>query len=200
MESELERLDPTLQVVKLSTGFSLEVQRLKTRQLFRLLKVLTHGAGPNLMQANLDFSGDDAQFGQKLMGLVVMSIPDAENEFIEFLASMVQPDGLVIRTKGKLTKQENEDNAALWLRYNEELHNPDPMDLLDVVEVIIKQEAPDIQALGKRLAALFQAFSKTGADKEKAETPPSPQELAEMGQDGSQPEISPEDSPEPTTS
>lgn len=199
MESELERLDPTLQVVKLSTGFSLEVQRLKTRQLFRLLKVLTHGAGPNLMQANLDFSGNDEQFGQKLMGLVVMSIPDAENEFIEFLASMVQPDGLVIRTKGKLTKQENEDNAALWLRYNEELHNPDPMDLLDVVEVIIKQEAPDIQALGKRLAALFQAFSKTGADKEKAETPPSPQELAEMS---GQPEAgtSPEDSPEPTTS
>jgi ubiquinone biosynthesis protein UbiJ len=183
-DSELDRLDPSLQIIKLSTGFSLEIQRLKTRQLFRLLKVLTHGAGPALMQSNLDFGGDPSEFGQKLMALVVMSVPDAENEFIQFLASMCQPDGLAaVRRGSKLNKQETEDNAALWLQFDEELHNPDPMDLLDVVEAIVKQEAPDIQALGKRLAALFQTFSKAGADKEKAETPPTPQELAEAEKD-----------------
>ncbi len=199
-ESELDRLDPTLPVVKLSTGYALDIQRLKTRQLFRLLKVLTHGAGPALMQSNLNFNEDSPQeFGQKLLALVIMSIPDAENEFIEFLASMCQPHGLA--NGKKLTKQQGEDNTALWTRYNEELHNPDPMDLLDVVEVIVKTEAPDLQALGKRLAALFQTFQKTGADKEKAEIPPTPQELAEaeMGRDEEEETSSQESSPASTT-
>lgn len=189
-DSELERLDPTLPVVKLSTGYALDIMRLKTRQLFRLLKVLTHGAGPALMQNNLDFGGDSQEFGQRLLALVIMSVPDAENEFIEFLASMCQPHGLVVRKGGKLNKQETEDNTALWARFNEELHNPEPMDLLDVVEVVIKQESPDLQALGKRLAALFSTFSKTGADKETAEAPPTPQELAEAA-------LLPEPPPEP---
>jgi hypothetical protein len=43
-ESELDRLDPQPVLCKMSTGFELEIVRMRTRQFFRLLRVLTHGA------------------------------------------------------------------------------------------------------------------------------------------------------------
>lgn len=184
--SELDRLDPEPKIVKLGSGFSIEIMRLKTRQLFRLLKIMTHGAGPAMMEAQLDFSADPAQFGAKLLALVLFSIPDAETEFIQFIGSMARPHGLVEKNS-KLNKQELGDNQALWDTFSDELNNPEPMDLLDVVEAIIEVEGPELQALGKRLAALVKTLQKTGADKEKAETPPTPQEL-------NSPENSPESS------
>jgi hypothetical protein len=191
-ESELDRLDPQPAVVKLKSGFEMEIQRLKTRQMFRLLKVLTHGAGP-LVQQQLDFGDTAEDFGRKLLALVVISMPDAENEFIDFLVSMTKPVGLIEGKGRKLNKQEQEDNQVLWRRYEEELGNPEPMDLLDMAEVIVAQEAPELQALGKRIAALMGTFRKSGAA-EQTSTPPGPQELAEMGTS------SPETSPEPSTS
>src|SRR5215475_8840080 len=188
-DSELDRLDPQPTVVKLQSGFELEIQRLKTRQMFRLLKVLTHGAGP-LVQQQLNFGDTAEDFGRKLLALVIISVPDAENEFIEFLVSMTKPVGLVEGKGRKLNKQEQEDNNTLWRKYEEELGNPEPMDLLDVVEVIINQEAPELQALGKRIASLAEAFRKTGAADEPS-TPPGPHELAEM-EERSSPETSPE--------
>lgn len=192
-DSELDRLDPQPSVVKLQSGFELEIQRLKTRQMFRLLKVLTHGAGP-LVQQQLDFGDTPEAFGRKLLALVIISVPDAENEFIEFLVSMTKPVGLIEGKGRKLNKQEQEDNNTLWRKYEEELGNPEPMDLLDVVEVIITQEAPELQALGKRIAALLETFRKSGAAEGQASAPPGPQELAEMESS------SLETSPEPSTS
>ena len=93
-ESELDRLDPQPVLCKMSTGFELEIVRMRTRQFFRLLRVLTHGAGPALMQTGLDFKADGAEFASKLLVLVVMSIPDAESEAIQFLTSMCRPAGV----------------------------------------------------------------------------------------------------------
>lgn len=189
-DSELERLDPDPQVIKLSTGFELELMRLKTRQFFRLLKVLTHGAGPLLMQAQLDFRAAPEEFAQKLIGLVVVSIPDAENEFIQFLASMCRPAGIVDKPDSKLSKQDKERNTELWDQFNTELGNPELDDLIDVLEAIIRREGPEIQALGKRLADSIKLFTRTGQDKEKPEEPPAPEEL----------NSSAEPSPAPSTS
>lgn len=189
-DSELDRLDPDAGTVTLATGLELEVMRLRTRQFFRLLKVLTHGAGPLLMQANLDFRADPEEFIQKLLGLVVVSIPDAETEFIQFLASMTRPAGIVDRPDKELNKQQKADNQALWDRFNEDLNNPELGDLIDLVELVIRREAPEMQALGKRLADALKVFSKTGQDKEAPETAPDPQEL----------NSSPAPSPQPSTS
>ena len=179
--SELDRLDPEPRTVKLSTGFEVELQRLRTRQFFRLLKVLTHGAGPLVLQSGLDFREDPEQFGQKLISLIILAVPDAENEFIQFLASMTEPAGLA---KGrKLTKQEEEDNRALWDLFNTEMGNPELDDLVTLIEDIVRQEAPEIQALGKRLAAAMQVFQKTGQNKDtEPETPPDPEELSSSSQ------------------
>lgn len=191
-DSELDRLDPAPVLVTLSTGFELQLQRLRTRQFFRLLKVLTHGAGPMLMQTGLDFRDDAEVFAQKLLGLLIIAIPDAENEFIQFLASMSQPAGVIETVNGKkLTKQQEQDNAALWERFNRELGNPEPVDTIELVEAIIKREAPEMQALGKRLQAALSVFAKTGQDKDTTpEEPPGPEELTSLSVPSPQPSTS----------
>jgi hypothetical protein len=180
-DSELDRIDPQPAEVKLSTGFTVEVVRMRTRQFFRLLRVLTHGAGPALTQTQLNFAGDPGEFGQKLLMLVVMSIPDAEQEAVMFLQSMCRPTGLTERPDSQLTKQEGEANQAQWARYTEELHNPELEDTLDLIEVIVRREAPELQALGKKLQRMLDLFRKTGQDKESPEPEASPQEINSPG-------------------
>jgi hypothetical protein len=170
-DSELDRLDPQPVLCKLSTGFEVEIVRMRTRQFFRLLRVLTHGAGPTMMQAGLDFSAEGSEFATKLLVLVVMSIPDAESEAVQFLSSMCRPTGLAEKPGAQLTKQETEANQALWAQFAEELHNPELTDTIDLIEVIVTQEAPELQALGKKLQRVMDLFKKTGQDKE----PPEPE-------------------------
>jgi hypothetical protein len=170
-DSELDRIDPQPVDVKLSTGFALEVVRMQTRQFFRLLRVLTHGAGPALTQTQLNFQGDPDEFGTKLLMLVVMAIPDAEQETIAFLSSMCRPAGVTDKPASQMSKQETEANKELWDRFGTELHNPALEDTLDLIEVIVRQEAPELQALGKKLKRMFDLYKKTGQDKE----PPEPE-------------------------
>jgi hypothetical protein len=180
-ESELDRIDPEPVLCEFSTGFTVEVVRMRTRQFFRLLRVLTHGAGPAMMQAGLNFQAAGPEFVTQLLTLVVMSIPDAESEAIAFLSSMCKPAGVIERPGGKLTKQEEDANKALWEKYGVELHNPDLTDTIDLIELIVRQEAPELQALGKKLERTFALFRKTGQDKSEKEPEPTPEELASQG-------------------
>jgi hypothetical protein len=176
-DSELDRIDPQPEVFKFSTGFEVEVVRMRTRQFFRLLRVLTHGAGPAL-QNGLDFSADAPAFASRLLTLVIMSIPDAESEALAYLASMCRPAGLSGKQASQRTKQETANDEALFTQFGEELHNPDLDDTVDLIEVIIRQEAPELQALGKKLERMFKLFQVTGQDKEPPEPEASPQELS----------------------
>jgi hypothetical protein len=180
-DSELDRIDPQPETCKLSTGLQVDIVRMRTRQFFRLLRVLTHGAGPALTQAQLDFSGDASEFAKKLLTLVLISIPDAENEAVQFLASMCRPSGVVDKPSSQLTKQEAAENTALWDRFNEDLHNPELEDTIDLIEIIVRQEAPELQALGKKLQRVFKLFQATGQDKEPAEPEKPVQELSSPG-------------------
>ncbi len=180
-ENELDRLDPQPQVVKLTTGLQVEIVRMRTRQFFRLLRVLTHGAGPAMMRAGLDFKGGAEQFTAQLLTLVVMSIPDAEQDAIAFLQSMCKPAGITDKPDSQLTKAEREDNEAAYERFNKDLFNPELDDTLDLVEAIVKVEAPELQALGKKLQRMMELFRKTGQDKEPPEPEASPRDLASQG-------------------
>ena len=163
------------------------IQRLKTRQFFRLLKVLTRGVGPAVVQSGLDFGKDPEAFGQSLLAMTLMAIPEAEQQFIEFLTSMCSPVGLHEASgRARLSKQQTEDNQAAIADMLEELNNPELEDLLDLAEAIVAREAPEIQALGKRVASLLELARKTGQLEDK-----SPQ---------TETASSPEPSPEPSIS
>lgn len=183
--AETDRIDPVPEgPIDLSSGFKVRLVPLQTRQLFRLLRILTHGAGAALLSSALDFGSDPEEFAGKLMAIAMMAIPDAETETIEFLASMCEPAELVKPAKrtAELPEKVLESNQALWDTMNTELFNPDPMDTLDIIERIIQAEAKDLQALGKKVGRLLKVAQATGQLKAKAaeEVPlPSPQILSE---------------------
>lgn len=146
--------------VELSTGFRIKILPLKSRQFFKLLRIITHGAGGLLM--NLNFSGDDSPeaFGAKLLALVGYAIPDAEDEVIEFLLSITEAEGT--KAGRKLSKEEKSANAELYSQLLDELDNPELEDLITIVEALVTREAEDLQALGKRLMSMFDLAKKTG--------------------------------------
>jgi hypothetical protein len=170
--SEMDRIDPQSEIVTLRCGIDVKVLPLRTRQLFKMLRIITHGAGQALSNAGLDFSQDAAVFMQKLISVVLFSIPDAEQETIDFIQSMVEPAGLVDKAPRDLSKQERETNVRLWTEVNTELWNPDPSDTLDLVERIVRREAKDIQALGNRVRGFLELASKTGQLSEPAASGP----------------------------
>lgn len=146
--------------VTLESGTELVLLPLKARQFFKLLKIVTHGAGGMLL--NVKFSPEDTpeEFGGKLMALVGFAIPDAEDEVMDFVISMVKP---AKEKEGRnLTKGEIAENQRLANDLFQELYNPELGDLLTILEAIVKREAADLQALGKRLMQMFDLAKKTG--------------------------------------
>lgn len=161
-DTEIDRLDPVPETATLQNGIEVRILDLRTRQLFKLLRIVTHGAGQAFIQSNLDFSDDSGVFLQKLVTLVMFSIPDAEQEAIEFLQSMVEPADLVDKDPKQLSKAERDKNIALWTELNQEIWNPEPQDTIELIEVIVRREAKDIQALGKRIGQFLKLAQKTG--------------------------------------
>jgi hypothetical protein len=131
-------------------GIDVTVNRLKTRELLALLKILTSGLGPALGTVRLDFSSPET-VQSDLIGLMLLAMPNAVQETVLFLLTIVQP-------------KSPDDRKAL----NQALDNPDPADLIDVFEAMASQEAGDLtslagkaQAMWSRIAPLYQKKGPT---------------------------------------
>jgi hypothetical protein len=177
-DSDLDRIDPEGGLVALQDGTEVRVVRLRTRQFFRFLRILTHGGGEALVRA-IDFNADPAEFAQRLAMAVLFSIPDAENEAILFVQSMCRPPDVaapeVLRLDKDKVKADDEKYAVLGRK----LANPELEDTVTIIETVITQEAEDIQALGKRLAGLLKLADRTGnLTPGKSTEPPTPAEMA----------------------
>lgn len=147
-------------LITLSSGAEIRILPLKTRQFFKLLRIITHGAGGMLLNLNISSTDSVEEFSAKLLALVGFAIPDAENEAIEFIMSLVEPKD--IKSGRSLSKKEKEVNEELSNALFDELYNPELEDTLTIIEAIVSREASDLQALGKRLMAMFKLAEKTG--------------------------------------
>lgn len=159
MASEIDKLDPIPDFVFLESGLRVQLESLKTRQFFKLLRIITHSAMPNIADL-FDSELTSDEFMGRLLSIVALSIPDAEDETIDFIRAMCYPAGLTERKN--LNKQDVEHNKILWEALDEELENPELGDTISIVEAIVRREAADIQALGKRLGAMLKLAEKTG--------------------------------------
>jgi hypothetical protein len=189
-DNELDRLDPPPDFITLRSGIEVRLLPLRTRQLFKLLRIITHGAGQQLLTSGIDFADEPQVFIQKLLGLVLFSIPDAEQEAVDFLQSMIEPADLVDKPVRDMSKQEREGNIAAWTALNVEMYNPDPDDTISIIEVVVRREAADLQALGKRLRQFLELAAKMGQVKSEPANGDGPRPL----QDLRLPESSPESS------
>lgn len=149
--------------ITLVSGIEVEVQRLKVRQLLRLLKILTNGGGPVLDVLLGGRNADDEDFGSTLLMALVFSFPNAEDETVDFLRSMVAPKGLDF--SGKLSKAAQAKNDALLEKLEREFFNPEIEDLIAIVELVVQNEKEHFKALGNRLAVLLAAQQKSDTAK-----------------------------------
>jgi hypothetical protein len=161
-DNDIDRIDPVSDTITLAAGIEVHVLPLRTRELFKMLRIITHGAGQTLMNSGLDFKEESSVFLQKLLGIILFSIPDAENETVAFLQAMVEPADLVDKPVRDLSKAEREANIASWTALNMEMYNPDPSDTIDIIENVVRRESTDIQSLGKRLMSFLSVAAKTG--------------------------------------
>lgn len=159
--SETDRLDPAPLRMALESGTEFDLEPLKLRQFLRLLRIVTRGAADVLDQTSLDL--DDPQaFLQTFLGMVLFSVPEAEEETIDFIKSMVKPKDLTGNPEKDLEKVRS---------LAQELDNPELEDVLTIMQSIVEREAEDLRNLGKRVAAMFRSAQKMGATKKNAPTP-----------------------------
>jgi hypothetical protein len=83
--SELDALTAEPKALALASGLEIEIERLKTRQLFKFVKIVTSGAGGLLGSLNLSSEGDSSEFAGQLLALTLVAIPEAEDEAIDFI-------------------------------------------------------------------------------------------------------------------
>lgn len=151
--TEEERLDPQPTELRLESGLPFALQPLKLRQFLRLLRIVTRGASDVLDAGSLNFDDPDS-FAQTFGGMVIFSIPEAEDEAVDFVKSICQPVGLTFNV---------DKDGPKWDALYMELDNPELDDFITIVEALIHREAEDLRALGKRLMRMFQTAQKAGA-------------------------------------
>jgi hypothetical protein len=127
---EIEEILPTPGIVEIE-GVRCQVGRLRTREVFSLMKILT-GSGAAVSLLSRVFSDSDPeQIGQNMMAAFLVALPHAEDQAIEFIARVVEAP-----------KRQEAKVAAV-------LANP-PLDVtMGVIQTIIEQEAGELSRLGK---------------------------------------------------
>lgn len=162
-ETETDILEGAPTVLTLESGTQIEVERIRLRQTMRFLKILTVGAGAALAEVKLNADTEPAEMAQEIIALLLISIPDAEEESIDFIKSVVRPLGIIEKER---TKDDRAKNIAKYEELYTELDNPSLEDSLTIFEAVVKVEAPHLVALGKRLALLLpNAVKQTSSSK-----------------------------------
>ena len=123
-------------------GIEAEVRRLRTREFLALMKVLMRGVGGDLIDVFAE--EDEAKLQGRLIGAMLVAIPNAENEFIGFVQ--------------KVTWPKDERQRAKLFAY---LENPELSDMMEIARVIIEQEVDDFARLGKEAKVWFGTIRMT---------------------------------------
>lgn len=117
-------------------GVRCQINRLRMRELMKLVRVLTTGVGDGL--SRLDYSAGDDAFAQQLLGLAIVGIPEAEDEFAELLQAVVVP------VDPRYSEQ-----------VREAMDNPEADLLVDIIQLVVAQEQESFGALLGKLRNLI---------------------------------------------
>lgn len=134
LDEILPEITPTFEI----EGRLVRVKRLKAREFLGLVRVLTRGLGPNVgMLAGIDWD-DQSGAIQQLLGVAVVAIPNALEEFIDFIQTVVEP-------------VHESDRGVVFA----ELANPEIDVVFSVFERVAIQEMDDLKGLlGKAKGAV----------------------------------------------
>lgn len=158
-ETDTDAIVTEPRALTLENGVEVRVERIRLRQLMRFLKILTRGAGGALSSLSLSEDSSQEEFATNILMATILAFPEAEDESVDFLTSMVSPAGLI--EGKKLSKAEMEINDGKYQAVIEALHNPELDDTVAIITAIVEVEGPHIRSLGKQLATLLKAQKKS---------------------------------------
>lgn len=126
-------------------GVRCRVNRLKTREFLALMRMMVRGAGPAMKPLLDSIEWDDQkQAVTDLLAVLMVVVPEAPEDFMAFLRSVVTPivdDG----------KKVDKDTLLLW---GTEMQNPELDTMLEIAKRIVTQEIDDLQALVGKAKAM----------------------------------------------
>lgn len=131
---------------KLSDGSEVRVRELKLKEFLVMMRIITRGAAM-AFNGGYNIDPNSPTFVQDLAYTFIFAVAEAEHEAIEFIQVMVDPVD---------TSEQARANLAVLLS------NPDLEDVLEIITRVIGKAAPNIKALGKRLASLMKMAQKVG--------------------------------------
>lgn len=147
---EIDAIDPEpSDVITLSTGSKVRVVPLKARQFFRLLRIVTRGGAQVWSMFRLSTDMEEGEFVSQLVAMVLFAVPEAEEETFDFIRAMLVP-------------AEGDPTAESMKALGAEVNDLGLDDIVSIIEVVVRREGADMQALGKRLQGLIPAADKTG--------------------------------------
>lgn len=139
----------------LSSGTLVVIRPLKLREFLALLRIITRGASFTMGDLDLNFN-DENSFVQTLLAMTLFAIPEAEDEVIVFVRTVIDPVGL---------NGDKEHDAGMLYALDVEMSNPEMEDAVDILAKVIAAEGADLHALGKRLATMWKVATKMGLTK-----------------------------------
>lgn len=129
-------------------GVDCVVNRVKTRELTLLARVVTRGMGKSLEEIDLDELGTE-----QIAALLVMSIPESGEAITDLIAALIEPE-------------EKVTDDGVRKVFQKELSNPDIDVTLEVLQIVIEQEREVFPMLLGKFRVLFKVaaalFRKTG--------------------------------------
>lgn len=154
IEDETTRILPVVgEPIRLEDGTYVKIRPLKLKELFAAFKIITRGSAA--VMGSLDFSAlDQEDFSNTLIALLVTALPEAPEEFSEFLRISVDP----VAPEGKWGSVQEQIAAETHL--DKLLEDPEITDAIDIVSAIIYAESRDIQRLGKKVTNAISLFQK----------------------------------------
>ena len=125
-------------------GIPASVKRLRMRELIALGRVMTAGASPALGAVKLN-TNDPEAMGADLAAILMLALPNAIEEFCDFLAALVEA-----------RDPSDASRLASYVR-----DNPDLEELVDVLNVMVEQEKDTLASLAGKLQGTIALLSKT---------------------------------------
>lgn len=143
-DAELILPDPGGKIV--IAGKDCRVKRFRTRELLAFIRVLLRGIGPDLNEvAKAVDTKDRKQMEADLLGIMVVALPNAFDEFVDFLGTVVEP-------------VDPDDARAV----RQEMANPEPAAAIDVLGLIVHQERDELKELWGKARAWISKIAPTG--------------------------------------
>jgi hypothetical protein len=153
---DLERLVPQLPESVTVAGVLCSVNRVRTRELMLLARVLTRGIGENMKM--VEFDGDAGDVEAQILGLLVIAIPEAGDEILDLLRAIVRPAE---------TLSDDDPRAAA---FHAAMRNPEVDTMLDTLGVLVRQERETFPLLVGKFRVLFDAAAALWRKKEQDDT------------------------------